>query len=164
MGLLIPEFGLVIWMLVAFGIVFFVLSRFAWKPILGALKEREQSIEDALSSAKKAREEVAALQSDNQRVLAEARAERDAMLREAREIREKLIAEAKEKAGEEARKVMESSREAIRNERMMALHELKNQITSISIEIAEKILERELKNPEEHRQFVTRLLKEIQLN
>jgi F-type H+-transporting ATPase subunit b len=164
MGLLIPEFGLLVWMVFAFGIVLFVLSKYAWKPILQALKDREHSIDEALSSAKKAREEVAHLHADNQRILAEARVERDNMMKEARDIREKIIAEAKEKAAEEAKKVIEASRETIHHEKQMALHELKNQITGISIEIAEKILERELKNPEDHKIFVSQLMKDIHFN
>jgi F-type H+-transporting ATPase subunit b len=164
MGLLIPEFGLVIWMLLAFGIVLFILAKFAWKPILKSLKDREQSIEEAINSAKKAREEVATLHADNQKIIAEARLERDVMLKEAREVKDSIISEAREKAQGEAIKIMESSRIALQNEKMLAINDLKNQITNISIEIASKVLERELKNPEDHKEYVNKLLKEINLN
>lgn len=164
MGLLIPEFGLVIWMLLGFGIVLFILTKFAWKPILKGLKDREQSIEDALNAARNARQEVADLQAGNQKILNEARIERDNLLKEAREVKESIIQEAREKATLEAQKIIEASRLSIQNEKLMAVNELKLQITTLSVEIASKILERELKNPEEHKDFIQKLLKEVHFN
>ncbi len=121
MDLVTPEIGLIFWTTVTFVILLFLLAKFAWKPILSAVKNREESIREALLSADKAREEMAQLKSDNEQVLREARAERDSILRDAREIREKMIADAKEIAGTEANKMVEQARELIENQKMAAI-------------------------------------------
>src|ERR1044072_4874164 len=144
MGLMIPETGLVIWMLITFLILLFLLRKFAWKPILGMIKDREKSIEDALSSAENAKAEMNNLKAENEKILQAARNERDAMIKEAREIREQMIAEAKGKAKAEGEKMLTSAREAIQNEKMAAITDLKNQVAQLSIDIAEKIIAREL--------------------
>ena len=116
-----PAFGLIFWMTLSFGIVFFLLAKFAWKPILKALHEREQSIEDAIGEARKAREEVAAMKAGNEDLLKEARAERELMLKEARDIRDKEIADAKGRAKAEADAILARAREDIRNEKNAAI-------------------------------------------
>jgi F-type H+-transporting ATPase subunit b len=151
-------------MVVSFSIILFILGKFAWKPILGMIKAREESIENALASAEKAKEEMKALQSSNERILAEARSERDAMLKDAREIREKMIADAKNTANKEGERMLASARENIQNEKNAAISELKNQVATLSIEIAEKILRSELSSDEKQKALVNTLLKDVNLN
>lgn len=159
-----PGVGLIVWMTVAFLVVWFLLGKFAWKPILKSLKERESSIEDSLNQAKKAKEEVAALKSDNEKLLQEARNERDAMLKEARETKERIVAEAKAAATEEGNAIVAKARESIQNEKNAAITELKNHVATLSIEIAEKILKAELDNEEKQKQLVSTLLEDVKLN
>ena len=164
MELVQPALGLIFWMLVSFLIVLFILGKFAWKPILNALKERETSIEDALKSADKAREAMENLKSDNEKLLAEARAERERMLREARDTKDAIINEAKGKAAAEANRLLQMAREAINNEKMAAITELKNQVANLSIEIAEKILREQLKDASKQKELAEKYLKEVKLN
>ncbi len=164
MELVKPDFGLIFWMLVSFSIILFLLKKFAWKPILGMIKEREEFIENALASAEKAKEEMKALQSSNEKILAEAKSERDSMLKEAREIREQMIAEAKGLATKEGERLLKAARENIQNEKMAAVTELKNQVAVLSIEIAEKILKTELSSDEKQKTLVSTLLKDVNLN
>lgn len=164
MELVKPEIGLVFWMFVTFLTVLFLLRKFAWKPILGILKDREESIQNALDSAKKAKEEMAALQASNERILNEARAERDALLRDAREMKDGIIAEAKAKATKEGERMVAIARETINNEKMAAITELKNQVAMLSLEIAEKILKEELSSPEKQKTLVKAYLDDVNLN
>jgi F-type H+-transporting ATPase subunit b len=164
MELVRPNIGLIFWMVVSFSIILFILAKFAWKPILGMIKEREESIENALAAAEKAKEEMKALQSSNERILAEARAERDTMLKDAREIREKMIADAKSTASKEGERMLTAARENIQNEKNAAITELKNQVATLSIEIAEKILKSELSSDEKQKTLVNTLLKDVNLN
>ena len=164
MELVKPAFGLIFWMVISFGLILFILKKFAWKPILNMLHEREASIQNALDSAEKAKEEMKSLQSSNERILAEARAERDAMLKDARETREKVIAESKAIAKKEGDRLLTSARESIQNEKMAAITELKNQVATLSIEIAEKILKSELSSDEKQKTLVNTLLKDVNLN
>jgi F-type H+-transporting ATPase subunit b len=164
MELVKPEFGLVFWMLVSFLIVLFILGKFAWKPILKALKERETSIEDALRSADKAREAMENLKADNEKLLIEARAERERMLREARDTKDAIINEAKGKATTEANRLLQMAREAINNEKQAAITELKNQVATLSIEIAEKILREQLKDATKQKELAEKYLKEVKMN
>jgi F-type H+-transporting ATPase subunit b len=164
MELVKPAFGLIFWMLLSFGIIFFILKKFAWKPILNMLTEREASIQNALDSAEKAKEEMKALQSNNEKILADARNERDQLLKDAREIREKMISEAKGTAAKEADRLLAIARENIQNEKMAAITELKNQVATLSIEIAEKILKSELSSDEKQKTLVNTLLKDVNLN
>ena len=164
MELVQPAFGLVFWMLVSFLIVLFILGKFAWKPILKALKERETSIEDALRSADKAREAMENLKADNEKLLSEARAERERMLREARDTKDAIINEAKGKATTEANRLLQMAREAINNEKLAAITELKNQVATLSIEIAEKILREQLKDSAKQKELAEKYLKEVKMN
>jgi F-type H+-transporting ATPase subunit b len=164
MGLMIPETGLVIWMMITFLILLFLLRKFAWKPILKMIKDREDSIDSALKSAEKAKEEMRSLQSDNEKILAQARNERDQMMKEARDMKDAIVGEAKGKAKEEADKILTAAREAIQNEKMAAITELKNQVAVLSVEIAEKILKRELSDENKQKELIGDLLKDTKLN
>lgn len=164
MGLVTPELGTFIWMLLSFGIVLLILAKYAWKPILNALKEREQSIEDALSSAERAKEEMAELQADNERILQEARKEREAMLKEAKEMGSKLVSEAKQKATLEADKVIELARLNIESEKSAALSEIKAQVANLSVEIAEKILRQQFADDQQQKNYFKKLMDEVKLN
>jgi F-type H+-transporting ATPase subunit b len=164
MDLVKPSIGLIFWMLVSFGIIFFILKKFAWKPILNMLKEREDFITNALNSAENAKREMATLQSNNEKLLAEARNERDIMLKEAREIKDQIIGEAKGAAQKEADKVMKSARENIQSEKNAAIAEMKNQVAALSLQIAEKILKEELSSNEKQKALVVTLLNDVNLN
>ena len=164
MQLINPGLGLIFWMTLAFLIVFFVLKTFAWKPILASLKEREESIEDALKAAEEAKKEMATLKAANEELLREAREERDAMLTDARKIKDQIVGEAREKANKEAGVIVENAREQINSEKQAALIELKNLIASYSIEIAEKVLQEELGDKKRQQAYANKLVKEIQLN
>ena len=142
----------------------FILAKYAWKPILKMIKDREKSIEDALQSAENAKAEMNNLKSENEKILQAARNERDAMIKEAREIREQMISEAKGKAKAEGEKMLTSAREAIQNEKMAAITELKNQVAQLSIDIAEKILARELSSENKQKELIGDMLKSVKLN
>ena len=164
MELVKPAFGLIFWMFISFGIILFILKKFAWKPILKMLHERERSIQDAIDSAKKTREEMALLRSDNERVLTEAKTQRDIILKEAREIKEKMISEAKGIASKEAERLTMIARENIQNEKLAAITELKNQVAHLSIEIAEKILKQELSEKDKQKRIIKNLLEDVKMN
>ncbi len=164
MELVKPAFGLVFWMLVSFSIIVFLLKKFAWPVILGSLQEREKSISDALNAAEKAKQEMANLKADNEKLLAEARNQRDLILKEARDAKESIINEARSKATEEADRLLRLSREQIQNEKMAAITELKNQVASLSIEIAEKVIRQQLSNDEKQKQLVQDMLKDVKMN
>src|SRR5210317_844615 len=162
---LISEFslGLFVWQTVIFVGLLFALKKFAWKPILDSVNERETSIKDALASAEEARAEMQSLQSDNQRILKEARAEKEALLKEARQTKAELINDAKVEAQEEAQKILTQAQEAIQNEKRAAVNELKQQVGSIALDIAEKVLQNELENKEKQMQLVNQLLEDTDL-
>lgn len=164
MDLLNPSIGLVFWMLISFTILLIILRRFAWKPILGSLKKREESIHNALSSAKEAEKKLSALKSENEALLAEAKKERDSILKEAREAKEKIINEAKGIAQEEAARLTATARENINNEKMKAVTELRNQVAILSVEIAEKILREKMGDSAKQNEVVQNILKEVTLN
>lgn len=164
MELVKPEFGLIFWMTLSFLIVLFLLKKFAWKPILNSLKERETSIEDALNSAKKARDEVSNMKTENERILQEARNERDLLLKQARETKDMIVNEARGKAQTEADRIIAIARETITNEKLAAITELKNQVAILSIEIAEKVIRQQLSTDEKQKALVNDLLKDVKLN
>ena len=164
MDLVIPSIGLIFWTSLVFVILLFLLGKFAWKPILSSVKERETKIETALEASEKAREEMAALKSQNEDLRKEALVERDALLKEAREMKDKIVAEAKNTAKEEGERIIESAREVITNEKMAAVTEIKNQVATLSIEIAEKIVKEKLSTDEKQKTLVDGLVKEINLN
>lgn len=164
MGLVTPNPGTIFWMLIIFGIVLFILRKFAWKPILNALKDREESISQALTSAEEAKKEVAGLKADNEKIIAEARQEKNIILREAKEIKEKIITEAKEKAVEETNKSIVLAKQQIEAEKTAAINEMKRQVAELSVLIAEKVIRRELSNKAEQEKMVDGLIDEIKLN
>ena len=164
MELVKPDFGLVFWMTVSFLIVVFLMRKFAWGPILSSLKERETSIEEALNAAKKAKEEVANMKAENERILQEARNERDLMLKEARDTKDMIVNEARTKAQVEGDRMITIARETINNEKMAAITELKNQVATLSIEIAEKVIRQQLSSDEKQKALVQDLLKDVKMN
>ena len=163
-ALLTPAAGVVIWTTIAFLTVLFILRKFAWKPILKGLKDREESIDNALSAAERARNEMANLQADNERLLQEARVERDRILKEARDMRDAMVNDAKGKAQEEADRMIAAAREAIANEKNRAVAELKNQVANLSIEIAEKLVRQNLAGEAANQELAEKLADDAKLN
>lgn len=164
MELVTPGIGLIFWTTVVFVILVFILAKFAWKPILSMIKERENTIAEALNSAQKAKEEMQQLKADNERFMNEARADRDLILKEARDAKDAIINEAKNKAGSEAEKILIMARETINNEKLAAINELKAHVGSLAIEIAEKIMKEQLSSDEKQKSLVDNLLQEANLN
>jgi F-type H+-transporting ATPase subunit b len=163
---LLNEFsiGLFFWQLLIFVGLVFLLKKFAWKPILDSVNNREEGIKNALDAAEKAKLEMENLQADNQKLLKEARAEREAMLKDARDIKNKMIEDAKEEAREEAGKLVAQAQASIQSEKKAAIAELKGQVANLSIEIAEKVVREELSNKDKQVQLVESMLGEATLN
>jgi len=159
-GLMSPAFGLLFWMTLSFLVVLFILAKFAWKPILNGLKEREASIADSLNEAKKAREEIAAMNARNEDLMREAREEREVLLKEARDIRDREIASAKERAKAEGDAMLARAREDIRNEKNAAIAEMKNEVAQLSILVAERILKEKLGDPAAQKALVDKVMAE----
>ncbi|MES2379577.1 MAG: F0F1 ATP synthase subunit B [Bacteroidota bacterium] len=164
MELVTPSIGLVFWSTLAFGLLFFFLGKFAWKPIMKTLQEREDSIDEALKSAETARLQLEALKSDNQRLLNEARAERDKMLKEANEIKDQILAKAKNDAKQEGDKMIASAKEAIENEKVNAMNQLKTQVAVLTVDLAEKVLRKKMEDRSQQEAFINDNLKNITLN
>ncbi len=163
-SLVTPAIGLLFWMIVTFLIILFILKKFAWKPILKMIQEREQGIEKALKSADDAMDTMRELKSSNEKILAEARVEKEAMLKDARDTKDAIINEAKVKAKQEADKLVAQARETINTEKLAAIAELKAQVATLSIDIAEKILKEHLSSDEKQKTLVNNLVKEVTLN
>jgi len=163
MNFVAPE-SLVFWTTIIFLILLFLLKKLAWKPILGAVKDREESIINALKEADNARKEIQNLTADNERILKEARAERDTLLKEAREMKENLIADAKEEAQVQANKVVEQAQATIQAEKQAAITDLKNQVAELSIGIAEKVVRGELSDKDKQTKLVEDMLKEVTIS
>jgi F-type H+-transporting ATPase subunit b len=164
MELVQPGIGLIIWMTIAFSLLLWILAKFAWKPIMKGLKEREQTIEEALNTANKAHEEMKALKFSNEQLMKEAKEDRDNILRDARKVKESIIEAARIKANEEGNRIIENAREAINNEKLAAIHDMKNQLALLSIEIAEKIIKKELSGKDSQKEFIQRLIDEVNVN
>jgi F-type H+-transporting ATPase subunit b len=164
MELLLPEFGLVIFQSIAFLLLMFLLAKFAWKPILGAIKEREQSIDEALNKAELAKQEMARLTAQNEDLMKEARAERDLILKEAKTLKDSIVNEAKTQAHTEGTKLIEKAKIEIENQKKAALAELKDQVSTLSLEIAERILRNQLQDKTKQEDLVANLLKDVELN
>ncbi|WP_310559883.1 F0F1 ATP synthase subunit B [Flavobacterium sp.] len=158
------SFGLFIWQTIIFVGLIFLLKKFAWKPILDAVNEREEGIKNALLSADNARKEMQNLQADNQRILQEARMERDSLLKDAREMKDKMVADAKNEAQAQGLKMIEQAKAAIESEKNAAMAELRAQVSNLSIEIAEKLLKDELSNKEAQVKLVEKMLGDAKLN
>ncbi|WP_367756363.1 F0F1 ATP synthase subunit B [Flavobacterium sp. WC2421] len=158
------ELGLFVWQVLIFVGLIFLLKKFAWKPILDAVNDREEGIKNALLSAENARKEMQNLQADNQRILQEARLERDNMLKDAREMKEKMVADAKNEAQVQGLKMIEQAKAAIESEKNAAMAELKLQVSTLSLNIAEKLLKDELSNKEAQTKLVEKMLGDVKLN
>lgn len=159
-----PGIGLVVWAVLIFSLFFFLLAKFAWKPILTAIKAREEMIKGSLASAAKAREDMLKLQSDNEAILKKAREERENILKEGRDVRDKIIAEAKTKASEEAEKIVEKAKAGIEREKAKALSEIHEQVATLSVEIASKLLGEKLNKTDEQEKLIGKYLGDIKLN
>lgn len=164
MELVTPGFGLMFWTTVTFLILLVLLGKFAWKPIIGGVNARNKSIAEALELAEKTKEEMLLLQADNEKILAEARKERDALLKDARDMKDQIVAQAKKEASDESQKMIIAAKQAIDTEKKNAIQELKNQVAEISIDIAEKILSKELENKKASADIISNSLDKLKLN
>jgi len=160
MELVTPALGLIFWTTVVFLLLLLLLKKFAWKPILSAVEERNNLINDSLQAAEKARDEMSELNSNNEKIIAQAKIDRDSLLKEAREMKSQIISQAKDQAVIEAEKLVNSAKEQISNEKMKALTELKNHVADLSIEMAEKVLSNELSDASKQKELINRSLKE----
>ena len=164
MDLVTPDVGLLFWTFISFAILFFLLKKFAWKPIVGTVNDREQSIKEALASAEAAKIEMENLTADNERILQEARVEREAMMKEARELKAKMISDSKDEAKVAADKMIINAQAAIENEKKSAIAELKSQVAELSVEIAEKVVKAELSDKDKQLKLVEDMLGDATLN
>jgi F-type H+-transporting ATPase subunit b len=164
MELVLPGVGLTFWMLLVFSLLLFLLKKFAWKPILTMLAERENSIEEALKSADQAREQMAKLQSDNEALYKQAREERDQILKEAREMKDSIIGEAKRSAEEEGKRMIMKASEEISKQKTAAIAELKGQVATLSVNIAEKLINNQLSNSEEQQSIIAKQVNSLNNN
>lgn len=164
MDLLTPDLGLFVWNLIGFLILFFILKKTAWKPILKSLNDREKGIADSLATAERVKAEMIQLKGENEALLAKAREERAQLLKEARDTRDKIVGEAKEQAKVEAGKIITDAQAAIEQQKMAALTEVKNQVGNLVVEVAEKILRRELADKGQQESYIRQLTNESKLN
>lgn len=164
MGIIEPGIGLLFWMTLTFVVLLFLLAKFAWKPIVNAVNDRETSIVDALNQATLARKEMETLKEDNERIIREAKIERDAILKEAREIKDRIVGEAKDVAKAEGDRMIEAAKQTIQTEKNAAMADIKTQIGAISVNIAESILKQKLDNSEAQNELVQNYLNQSNLN
>lgn len=164
MDLITPEYGLFVWQVVVLFVLIFLLTKFAWKPVMKAVGEREASINDALASAEKAKEEMANLKADNEKLLQQARAQRDEMLKEAQDMKKSIISEATEDANEKAERILEKAQITIQSEKKQALLEIKSQVAELSVQIAESVVKKQLDNKKEQMTLVNKMLDDVNLN
>jgi F-type H+-transporting ATPase subunit b len=164
MDLVLPGLGLTFWMVLVFGMLLFLLKKFAWKPILTALHERENSIDQALKSAEYAREQMAKLNSDNEALYEQAREERDQILKEAKEMKDNIISEAKKSAEDEGKRIILRATEEINKQKQSAINELKGQVASLSVSIAEKLISNQLSNNEEQQAIIAKQVNNLNNN
>ncbi|MFO8086878.1 MAG: F0F1 ATP synthase subunit B [Bacteroidales bacterium] len=164
MGLVTPDLGLIVWMTLAFLIVLWVLGKYAWIPIMNSLKKREQTIDQALHQADKAREEMKNLKAGNEKLLQEAKIEREQILKKARQSADKIIEEGNHTARLESGRILEDAKKQIHFERMAAMTDLKNEIATLSIEIAEKVLQQELSHKDKHQELIRQQLEKVKFN
>ncbi len=164
MDLITPAIGLIVWQTLGFLILLFLLTKFAWKPVMKSIGERERSIEEALDSAEKAKQEMARLTNENEQLLIQARAERDEILKEAKELKDQIVADAKASAEAEGAKMIEKARLEINHQKTMALAEVKNEVSTLALDIARKVLQKNFQDQASQEQLVDDLLKDIKLN
>jgi F-type H+-transporting ATPase subunit b len=160
-NILAPDIGLMFWTLLIFLILLFLLRKFAWKPIVSALKERDESIEKALNEAKTARDEIENLKLENDKILTQAKLERDAMLREAKELGDSIINQAKENAQKEGKQILSETRELVKKEKERAMLELKNEIGDMVIKTASKVIRQELTSNDQQKKIIEESLKDL---
>src|SRR5690554_3221542 len=161
MDLLTPEIGVIFWHTIAFLLLLFILAKFAWKPVLQSIKEREESIDNALASAEKAKQEMARLTSENEELLKAARLERDEILKEAKELKDQIVSDAKVTAQAEGAKMVEQAKKEIDDQKKRAMAEVKNQVSELSLEIAKKVLQQEFADQAKQEELVGNLLKDV---
>ncbi len=164
MELIKPDLGLLVWMVISFGILLFVLAKFAWKPILNALKERENSIRKSLLAAQKAKDEMAKIEFGNEKITQLAKMERESLIKEAKELKNNIIEEARENAKIEAKKILDEARQSVEQEKNKVINEIKNQVAALSVDIAEKILKQKLGDESKQKSLIDELVKDIELN
>ncbi|MAT55734.1 MAG: ATP synthase F0 subunit B [Saprospirales bacterium] len=164
LSVLKPDVGLIAWTILIFALFWGLMAKFAFRPIINALKKRESDIQNSLDEAKRVREEMAKMKAENEELLAQAREERAKILKEAKEAGDRIVAEAKDKAKEEAKKIVTNAKEQIENQKMAAIVELKNQVGKISLEIAEKVIRKQLEGDKQQQAFVEELVKDLKLN
>lgn len=164
MELLLPKLGLILWTLVAFVIVLYILGKYAWKPILKSLDDRQKNISDSILSAENMKKEMEKMHSENEALLAKAREERSQMMREAKEMRDKMIQDAKDQARKETNKIVADAQDVINQQKMAAITDLKNQVGNLVLEVSEKVLRRELNNKEAQEKYIQELAQNVELN
>ena len=164
MELITPDFGLFFWMVISFGILLFILKKYAWKPILSALKERERTIQERLDIAKKAKKELAEIEFGNEKIIALAKMERANILKEAQNKKKEIIEEARKDARKQADKIMEENHKKIQSQKEEAMEDIKNQISALSIDIAEKILKQKLAEDKAQKEYIKELVDKIEIN
>jgi len=164
MGFVMPDFGLLFWMVISFSILLLTLKKFAWSPILKGLSDRENSIAEALLSAQRAREEMAKMQSENEKILIEANKQREEIVKEAREMKETILQEARNQASAEVAKLLAGAKQAIEQERLAAVTEMKSAIAAFSIDIAESVLKERLSNDVKQKELVDKYISQININ
>src|SRR5690606_19401261 len=164
MDLVTPAVGLIFWQTLGFLVLLFLLTKFAWKPVMKSISDRERSIEEALDSAEKAKEEMARLTNENEQLLIQARVERDAILKEAKELKDQIVLDAKTSAEEEGAKMIEKARKEIDHQKTMALAEVKSEVSTLALEIARKVLVSNFEDQASQEQLISDLLKDIKLN
>ncbi len=164
MDLILPSSGLIFWQLIAFLALLFILIKFAWKPMLAALEEREGSINDALKAAEQARSEMANLKAENEKLLADARLERDTILKKAQDASVKMIEDAKNEASKVAAQQIENAKAVIETEKKAALTEVKNQVAQLTLEVTERLLRKNLSDEKAQKALVDEFVKDIKLN
>jgi len=164
MELIKPDLGLLFWMIVSFSILLFVLIKFAWKPILNALRDRERSISKSLLAAQKAKDEMAKIEFGNEKITQLAKLEKESLLKEAKELKNKILEEARENAKLESKKIIEEARKSVEQEKTLVINEIKNQIAALSVDIAENILRQKLGDESKQKELIDDLVKDIDLN
>ncbi len=164
MELIRPEIGVLFWMIIVFGLVLLILRVFAWKPILNALKDREKTIQQRLDVAKKAKKELAEIEFGNERIIALAKTERANMLKEAKNTKNKIIEDAKKQAQKEADKIMRDTHLRLEQQKKEKMEEIKNQIASLSVDVAEKILKEKLSKDKSQKDYIKNLVDDIEIN
>lgn len=164
MGLVIPDTGLLFWMIISFSILFWLLAKYAWKPIMKSIRDRENRIESSLNAVNEAKLEIEKVKEENKKIMAEAKTEREQMLLDAKEIKDKMIRQAEAESKERANKIIEESLLQIENEKQKAMSELKSTVADLTIQISEKILQKELENKDKQKEYIDQLVNNYKTN